>query len=34
VAQALWRFLTDPRMEPIEAQRRLAAVIRAPSAER
>lgn len=34
VAQALWRFLTDPRMEPAEAQRRLAAVIRAPSAER
>jgi glucose/mannose transport system substrate-binding protein len=34
VAQALWRFLTDPRMEPMEAQRRLAAVIRAPSAER
>jgi glucose/mannose transport system substrate-binding protein len=34
VAQALWRFLTDARMEPQEAQRRLAAVIRAPSAER
>ena len=34
VAQTLWRFLTDPRMEPQEAQRRLAYVIRAPSAER
>lgn len=34
VAQTLWRYLTDPRMEPQEAQRRLAAVIRAPSAER
>nr|WP_315187739.1 extracellular solute-binding protein [uncultured Albidiferax sp.] len=31
VAQTLWRYLTDPRMEPAEAQRRLAAVIRAPS---
>lgn len=34
VAQTLWRFLTDARMEPSEAQRRLAAVIRAPGAER
>lgn len=34
VAQTLWRFLTDARMEPQEAQRRLAAVIRAPGAER
>ncbi|MDR7377967.1 glucose/mannose transport system substrate-binding protein [Rhodoferax ferrireducens] len=34
VAQTLWRYLTDARMEPSEAQRRLAAVIRAPSAER
>ncbi|MDR7307247.1 ABC transporter substrate-binding protein [Rhodoferax saidenbachensis] len=34
VAQTLWRYLTDTRMEPQEAQRRLAAVIRAPSAER
>ena len=34
VAQTLWRYLTDVRMEPAEAQRRLAAVIRAPSAER
>lgn len=34
VAQTLWRFLTDARMEPPEAQRRLAAIIRAPSAER
>jgi glucose/mannose transport system substrate-binding protein len=34
VAQTLWRYLTDARMEPQEAQRRLAAVIRAPSAER
>jgi glucose/mannose transport system substrate-binding protein len=34
VAQTLWRFLADARMEPAEAQRRLAAVIRAPSAER
>lgn len=34
VAQTLWRYLTDARMEPAEAQRRLAAVIRAPSAER
>ena len=31
VAQTLWRYLIDPRMEPAEAQRRLAAVIRAPS---
>ena len=34
VAQTLWRFLTDARMEPQEAQRRLASVIRAPTAER
>lgn len=34
VAQTLWRYLTDPRMEAAEAQRRLASVIRAPSAER
>jgi glucose/mannose transport system substrate-binding protein len=34
VAQTLWRFVTDPRMETAEAQRRLAAVIRAPNAER
>nr|WP_315848719.1 ABC transporter substrate-binding protein [uncultured Rhodoferax sp.] len=34
VAQTLWRFLTDTRMEPQEAQRRLAAVIRASGAER
>lgn len=34
VAQTLWRFLTDARMEPQEAQRRLAAVIRASGAER
>jgi glucose/mannose transport system substrate-binding protein len=34
VAQVLWRYLTDARMEPGEAQRRLAAVIRAPGAER
>jgi glucose/mannose transport system substrate-binding protein len=34
VAQTLWRYLTDPRMETQEAQRRLASVIRAPSAER
>jgi glucose/mannose transport system substrate-binding protein len=34
VAQTLWRYLTDARMETQEAQRRLASVIRAPSAER
>lgn len=34
VAQTLWRYLTDPRMETAEAQRRLAAAIRAPHAER
>jgi glucose/mannose transport system substrate-binding protein len=34
VAQTLWRYLTDARMEPHEAQRRLAAVIRASGAER
>ena len=33
VAQTLWRFLSEARMEPQEAQRRLAAVIRAPSGE-
>ena len=30
VAQALWRFLSDPRMDAQEAQRRLASVIRTP----
>ncbi len=34
VAHALWRFVTDPRSDPQETQRRLAAVIRAPAAER
>ncbi|WP_394788571.1 ABC transporter substrate-binding protein [Rhodoferax sp.] len=34
VAQILWRYVTDPRMEVADAQRRLAAVIRAPGAER
>jgi len=34
VAQTLWRYLTDPRMGPADAQRRLAAVIRAPIVER
>lgn len=34
VAQTVWRFATDPRAEPQETQRRLAAVIRAPAAER
>jgi glucose/mannose transport system substrate-binding protein len=30
VAQALWRYLTDPRMDAQEAQKRLASVIRTP----
>ncbi len=30
VAQALWRFLSDPRMDAQEAQKRLASVIRSP----
>jgi glucose/mannose transport system substrate-binding protein len=30
VAQALWRFLADPRMDTVDAQRRLASVMRAP----
>ncbi len=30
VAQALWRYLTDPRMDAQEAQKRLAAVIHLP----
>jgi glucose/mannose transport system substrate-binding protein len=30
VAQTLWRYLTDPRMEAPEAQKRLAAVIHLP----
>lgn len=30
VAQALWRYVTDPRMDTQDAQRRLAAAIRAP----
>ena len=30
VAQALWRYLTDPRMDAREAQKRLASVIRTP----
>jgi hypothetical protein len=34
VAQTLWRYLTDSRMETPEAQRRLASVIRATSTER
>lgn len=33
VAQALWRYLSNPRMEATETQRRLAAVIRAPNAD-
>jgi len=34
VAQTLWRYLTDPGMDASEAQRRLAAVIRAPRSDR
>lgn len=34
VAQTLWRYLTNPHMEAPEAQRRLAAVIRATRTER
>lgn len=30
VAQALWRFLSDPHMDAREAQRRLATVVRTP----
>ncbi len=30
VAQALWRYLSDPHMEAQEAQKRLASVIRSP----
>ena len=30
VAQALWRYLADPRMDALEAQKRLAAVIHLP----
>ena len=30
VAQALWRYLTDPHMDAQEAQKRLASVIRSP----
>ena len=30
VAQALWRYLSDPRMDAREAQKRLASVIRTP----
>jgi glucose/mannose transport system substrate-binding protein len=30
VAQALWRFLITPQMPVKEAQRRLAAAVRAP----
>jgi glucose/mannose transport system substrate-binding protein len=30
VAQSLWRYLTDPRMDAQEAQKRLASVIRTP----
>jgi len=34
VAQALWRFVRDARMQPQEAQRRLASVIRSSGAQR
>lgn len=34
IAQTLWRYVTDPRMDARDATRRLAAVIRAPGAER
>jgi glucose/mannose transport system substrate-binding protein len=34
VAQALWRYLTDPKSETQETQRRLATIIRTPSMER
>lgn len=30
VAQVLWRYVTEPRMETLDAQKRLAAAIRAP----
>ena len=30
VAQALWRYLSDPRMDALEAQKRLAAVMHTP----
>lgn len=33
VAQALWRYLSNPRMDAQETQRRLAALIRAPNAD-
>ena len=33
VAQALWRFVTDPKTDIAETQRRLATIIRAPSAD-
>ena len=34
VAQALWRFLTDPKSDTRETQRRLATIIRTPVTER
>ncbi|WP_342620158.1 ABC transporter substrate-binding protein [Rhodoferax sp. GW822-FHT02A01] len=34
VAQALWRYLTDPKGDTLETQRRLATIIRTPVMER
>ena len=34
VAQALWRYLTDPKSDVQETQRRLATIIRTPAMER
>jgi glucose/mannose transport system substrate-binding protein len=34
VAQALWRYLTDPKSDTQETQRRLATIIRTPVMER
>jgi glucose/mannose transport system substrate-binding protein len=34
VAQVLWRYLSDPKSEAQETQRRLATIIRAPAMER
>jgi glucose/mannose transport system substrate-binding protein len=34
VAQALWRYLIDPKSETLETQRRLATIIRTPVMER
>jgi glucose/mannose transport system substrate-binding protein len=31
VAQTLWRYVTDPRVDIAETQKRLATVIRAPN---